>query len=385
MQPKHNQSSALQTNALVSFDIPESSGGIYRLSGRLDTSGTARVWGMTKSALGREAGAQVTLDASDLTYCDASGISLLLELRRLQESSGGSLDIRGLADEHQRLFDQFDPNEFQGECSEEPVEKSGIAELGAATAKIGNDLREMVEFMGEMLKTFLFVLRHPRSLRWREVLLVLETAGVNALPIVMLIGFIIGLVMAFQAAMPMRQFGVEIYVADLVSLSLIRELGPLMTGIVIAGRSGSAFAAEIGTMRINEEIDALTTMGINPVRYLVVSRTLAATIATPLLSLFSCLSGILGGALVLISLGYPVVAYFNRVVASTSLIDLSSGLFKATVFGMLVAGVGCLRGLQTGNGSGAVGASTTSAVVSGIVLIAITDGIFSVIFYIIGI
>src|SRR5204862_2780630 len=137
---------------------------------------------------------------------------------------------------------------------------------------------------------------HPRGVRWRDALLVAENAGVNAVPIIALICFLIGLIMAFQSAIPMRQFGADIYVADLVALSMLRELGPLMTAIILAGRSGSAFAAELGTMKVNEEIDALTTMGLDPVRFLVVTRVLAAVCITPLLTLFANIPGLLGGA-----------------------------------------------------------------------------------------
>jgi len=156
-------------------------------------------------------------------------------------------------------------------------------------------MREMVTFVGELTVALGYALLHPRSIRRRDFGVAAETAAVNSLPIVLLIGFIIGLVMAFQAAVPMRQFGVEIFVADLVALSMLRELGPLMTAVILAGRSGSAFAAELGTMRINEEINALTTMGIDPVRFLVVVRVLAVVLLMPLLVLFADLVGLIGG------------------------------------------------------------------------------------------
>jgi phospholipid/cholesterol/gamma-HCH transport system permease protein len=216
-------------------------------------------------------------------------------------------------------------------------------------------------------------------------LLAAENAGVNALPIVALISFLIGLIMAFQSAIPMSQFGAEIYVADLVALSMLRELGPLMTAIILAGRSGSAFAAELGTMKVNEEIDALTTMGLDPVRFLVVTRVIAAVVMMPLLTLFSNLMGLAGGAIVFLSFDFPLVTYVQEVLSAVKMGDLLSGLAKAFVFGILVAGIGCLRGLQTRTGASAVGLSTTRAVVSGIVLIVLADGVFSVVFYYLGI
>jgi phospholipid/cholesterol/gamma-HCH transport system permease protein len=195
----------------------------------------------------------------------------------------------------------------------------------------------------------------------------------------------VGLIIAFQAAMPMGQFGAEIFVADLIALGMLRELGPLMTAIVLAGRSASAFAAELGTMKVNEEIDALSTMGLDPVRFLVVTRVLAALVMTPLLTIFANLVGLIGGAVVLLSLGFPLVTYTNRVLAAVDYVDLASGLCKAFVFGILIAAIGCLRGLQTGTGARAVGESTTRAVVSGIVLIVVVDGVFAVVYHYLGI
>jgi phospholipid/cholesterol/gamma-HCH transport system permease protein len=183
----------------------------------------------------------------------------------------------------------------------------------------------------------------------------------------------------------MQRFGAEIYVADLLVISMLRELGPLMAAILLAARSGSAFAAEIGTMKVNEEVDALTTMGLEPVRFLIVPRVIAALAMTPIVALLTNFFGLLGGAVVMRSIGFPWVTFMNRIADAGTVTDLTSGLVKAFVFGVIVASVGCLRGLGTGKGAGAVGESTTSSVVTCIVLIGITDGIFAVIFYVIGI
>jgi phospholipid/cholesterol/gamma-HCH transport system permease protein len=243
----------------------------------------------------------------------------------------------------------------------------------------------LVGFTGELALALAQALRHPRSLRWAEVWLVTEKAGVNALPIVALICFLIGLIMAFQATIPMRQFGVEIYVANLTALSMLRELGPLMTALILTGRTSSAFAAELGTMKINEEIDALTTMGLAPVSFLVVTRVLAVLIVLPLLSLFANLMGLVGGATVLLSLGYPLVTYVRQVLSAVDLVDLTGGLAKTLVFALIVSGVGCLHGLNTRSGASAVGDAATRAVVTGIILIVIADGVFSVVYYYLGI
>jgi phospholipid/cholesterol/gamma-HCH transport system permease protein len=199
---------------------------------------------------------------------------------------------------------------------------------------------------------------------------------------------LMGLIMAFQSALLLREFGVEIYVANLVGKSMVRELGPLMTTILLAGRTGSAFAAELGSMKINEELDALSTMGLDPLRFLVVPRVLGAVLVTPLLTVFAILCGIIGGAVVLVSFGYPLVAYVNQLlsgVGGINLTDFLGGMVKATVFGILVAAIGCLRGLQTESGASAVGISATRAVVSGIVLIVLADGAFAVLYYLLNV
>ena len=190
-----------------------------------------------------------------------------------------------------------------------------------------------------------------------------------------------GIIIAFQSAVPMQQYGAELFVADLVGLAILRELGPLMTAILLAGRSGAAFAAEIGTMKVNEELNALTTMGLDPVRFLVVTRILAAVLMVPLLTLFADMLGILGGALTMISFNIPILTYLREVDSLVDIKDLWAGLAKAPVFALLIAGVGCLRGLQTQTGASAVGISATRAVVSGIILIVVVDGIFAFIYY----
>ncbi len=244
------------------------------------------------------------------------------------------------------------------------------------------DVYTFIAFFGELCWFFGTSLIRPGRVRWDETLRVAEQAGVNALPIVALISFIVGLVMAFQSAIPMKMFGAEIYVANLIGLAMVRELGPLMTAIVLAGRSASAFAAEIGTMKINEEIDALSIMGLEPVRFLILPRVIASTLMTPLLTIFAILVGILGGAVVILSLGHPFSAYYNQVVGFVSWGDFAGGMIKCFVFGVLIAATGCIRGYQTRQGPSAVGEAATRAVVSSIILVAVFDGIFSIVYYV---
>jgi phospholipid/cholesterol/gamma-HCH transport system permease protein len=209
--------------------------------------------------------------------------------------------------------------------------------------------------------------------------------GVDALPIVTLISVLLGMILAFQSAVPMRRFGAEIFVADLIGISMVRELGPLMTAILLAGRTGAAFAAEIGTMHVNQEVDALTTMGLDPVRFLVTPRILAAVLMTPLLTLFAMLVGMLGGALTMQSFSVPLVTFLKEVDSAVTTTDFIAGFVKAFFFAILIAGVGCLRGLETGAGASAVGDSATRAVVSGIILLVVVDGIFAVVYFVLDI
>jgi phospholipid/cholesterol/gamma-HCH transport system permease protein len=324
------------------------------------------------------------VEAAGVSYCDGAGIAMLVDFRRTAAKGAFEVEIRQLPADYSQLLEVFDPSEFVDTACAKPKPACLPEEVGRAAVGLLHDMRQLISFIGELTAALAAAVRHPRHVRWRDALLAAENTGVNALPIVALISFLIGLIMAFQSAIPMRQFGAEIFVADLVALSMLRELGPLMTAILLAGRSGSAFAAEIGTMKVNEEIDALTTMGLDPVRFLVVTRVVAAVVMTPLLTLFANLMGLIGGAVVFRSLDFPLVTYVHEALSALHLRDLLGGLVKSVVFGILVAAVGCLRGLQTKTGASAVGLSTTRAVVSGILLIVLADGLFSVIYYHLG-
>jgi phospholipid/cholesterol/gamma-HCH transport system permease protein len=355
------------------------------LTGSLNSQSTGLIWRQALQALGQAGGGHVVLDASQVSYCDGSGIGLLFALRRQQQAVGGETEIRGLAPEFQQLLDLYDPAQF-GRPGEAPTPRIGaIEEIGRKTVGVFTDMGALITFSGELVVALLAALRHPGRVRWRDALMVAEATGVNALPIISLLGFMIGLILAFQSAIPMRQFGADVFVANLVGAAHIRELGPLITAIIIAGRSGSAFAAELGTMKVREEIDALTTMGLDPVRFLVVTRVIAAVCMIPILTTFADLFGLIGGAVVYSNLGFSLAAYMTQLRSSVSYGDLLGGLFKSLAFGVLVAGIGCLRGLQTKTGASAVGDSATRSVVSGIILIILTDAVFAVVFFYLGI
>ncbi len=359
-----------------------------RLSGTLDIGAVEQAWGPLRErvrVLAREAGDGVLrVDVSGVEFCDGAGAALLHALQQDAAVSGASLEFDGAGHiiEEQlvpyRELEEVTPMRGDG--------RSGWRDRAVeAVGQVGRAGWEQMAFIGELGRALARALWHPRQVRWSDTLRVAEAAGFRALPIVSLIAFLLGVILAFQSAIAMRQFGGEIFVANLVAVSLFRELGPLMMAILLAGRSGAAFAAEIGTMKVNEEINALQTMALDPVRFLVVPKVLAGILVAPLLALYANLIGLLGAGLVLQGFGIPWVAFFNQVTGAVSLSDLFSGLFKAAVFGLLVASVGCLRGLQTGNGAAAVGSSTTSAVVTAIILIVVFDGLFAVLFYHLGV
>ncbi|TVQ97739.1 MAG: STAS domain-containing protein [Desulfovibrionales bacterium] len=350
------------------------------LSGRLDVRNTGELWRRLHRVAGKSGPILLRLNVSKLEYVDASGLALFTELEEVLRSKGGKLELVGMRLELRRALDQF---LVQSRAVAVPRSHGNILErIGRGTQRFFHDVRDLVGFVGLFASGFGQALRRPTSIRWRDFWLNCETVGANAVLIIMLIGFLMGLIISFQSAMPLRMFGAEIYVARLLGLSMVRELGPLVTAIILAGRSGASFAAELGTMKINEELNALNTMGLDPVRLLVVPRMLAAMCMTPLLTMVFILFSLVGGAVVMLSLGYPLVSYINQVTLSVGVGDLVNGLFKSLVFSVLVGGIGCVRGLQTGQGAWAVGAATTSAVVSGIVLIAVMDGIFAVLYYV---
>ena len=361
---------------------PEAGGfATIALSGRLDAYSVGPLWAQAHAALRANARAPVVVDCSRVEYCDGAGVALLVDLLRQARPAGAEVEIRGLADRFRKLLDQFDPKALAAGGPALAPRPPFLERVGRAGVRLYQDLYALVAFLGEAAAAIAYAVRHPRGIRWGDALRIAEEAGVNALPIVALIGFLMGVILAFQSAVAMKPFGAELFVANLLSLALLRELGPLMTAILLAGRSGAAFAAEIGTMKVNQEVDALTTMGLDPVRFLVVTRVLAATAMTVPLVVFADLIGLIGGALVMLTFDIPLLAYYKQAVSFTQVGDFIGGLAKSVVFGLLIAGVGCLRGLQTETGAAAVGISATSAVVSGIVLIVFVDGIFAVLFF----
>ena len=368
--------------ALAINDLPDGRR-VLALDGRLDSNTVRAVWSDAHRALDDAPGRPVTVDAAKVDYCDGAGVALLIDL--IAQERAAPVEIANLKPAFELLLKQFDPKRVAKDIDPEVKRRPAIEEIGRAAAAVWKDIAEQITFIGELSAALFHALLRPHTVRWRDVWRVCERVGVDALPIVALISFLLGMILAFQSAVPMKRFGAEIFVADLIGLSMLRELGPLMTAILLAGRSGAAFAAEIGTMRVNQEVDAITTMGLDPVRFLVTPRVIAALLMTPLLVLFSMLLGLIGGAITMTSFSIPVVTFMKEVESAVSFTDFMAGFVKSFVFAILIAGIGCLRGLQTAAGASAVGESATRAVVSGIILLVVVDGIFAVAFYILNI
>jgi phospholipid/cholesterol/gamma-HCH transport system permease protein len=320
----------------------------------------------------------LTVDIGKVFYVDDFGALVLTELRDLVTGADGRFDLQNASAETLSIINLGVPPDKKIIPKQRPP--NVFVRLGDATLKIVTDVKYLVSFVGSVLLSLAYVILHPKSLRTDDTVMCMQKTGVDALPIVVLISFLLGLIMAFMSAAQLQQFGANIYVASLVSLAMVRELGPIMTAIIVAGRSGSAFAAEIGTMQVSEEVDALFTMGFNPTRFLVVPKIIASIIVVPFLTLFSDLFAIFGGLLVGVAmLDLTANAFITQTIKTLTIFDVFWGLFKSAIFALLIAWIGCLRGFQVRGGAASVGQGTTSAVVSSIFLIILSDSILAVI------
>jgi phospholipid/cholesterol/gamma-HCH transport system permease protein len=353
---------------------------IVALSGRVDTPAAAAMWpGLMAEA--RKPGGGLVLDLSGVEAVDTTGATLLLTA----ESAGPDGRIEGASPGVIAVLDRVRaalaaPRPKPVAYRFAPLSGIGRRAVGAVRNGV-----ESVAFLGEGLVVLLGTLVHPGRLRGRELLRHLDEAGTRAFGLALLLGSLLGVILAFQSAIPLRQFGAEIFVPNLVGISLLRELGPLMAGVVLAGRTGSAYAAELGTMTVNEEVAALRIMGIDPMALLVLPRVLAGMLVMPVLSLLLTLAGLAGMAMIMGLLGFQLSTVGQQLAGALSLRDLLGGLFKAAAFGLAIAIIGCRAGLGAGRGPRAVGDAATAAVVGGIVAIVLLDGGFAVLYERLGI
>lgn len=355
------------------------------LRGALDAQTMGGLWRQLEARLTPLPVEALEVDAAGLQLDGAGGLALLRYLK-----VGGftprasSVTVRGLSEDLDELLRQIAEEGLETPPTGRRPTPSLPEEIGAATRGFVRDLREQVAFLGAMAAELAGAIVHPGRLRGKEVKRLVIAAGVNALPIVSLLSLLIGLMVGFESAGPLSQFGAEILIANMVGFGSVRELGPMMTAIMLAGRSGAAFAAELGTMKVNEELAALTTMGLDPLRFLALQRVAAGTILTPLLTVFTMFAGMVGGSLVMLPFGFSMPEIYHQMATQVGLPDIAYGLGKSVVFGAIFSAVGCLRGFQTGLGPIAVGVSATRAVVTSILLIILADTVFAAVHYLLG-
>lgn len=352
------------------------------LQGRLDAKTTVSCWNILEQRLRAAKLETLEVDASGLRFCDGAGLALLRYLNMGRMTPQATVSVVGMEADLEKLFRGFTSEDYEAFRPASRMKCRSLPdEVGNWVRQVTSDLREQVEFCGGVMANLPAALFDRKRMRWAEVRRVFELAGANAVPIISLISVLVGLIIAFEAIQPLAQFGAQIYVVNMIGLLMVRELGPLLAAIILAGRSGSAFAAEIGTMKVNEELNALETLGLDPIRFLVVQRITAGILLTPLLTFYATFMGVVGGVLVTLSLGFQLTLILHQLTTSVHLTDVAFGAAKGVVFGAIVSAVGCLRGLQTQQGPSAVGISTTRAVVTSILLIVIADAVFSILFF----
>jgi phospholipid/cholesterol/gamma-HCH transport system permease protein len=327
------------------------------------------------------AAAQVVFDTRGLGAWDSSLLSFLIKLSDFCRTKSIPVSDKGLPEGVARLLDLASAVPEKKDARREKDRRSFLAGVGESAVEAGKSTGEMLSFIGEAFLAFVRLLRGKARCRRSDLFLLIQECGAQALPIVSLISVLVGLILAFVGAVQLKLFGAQIYVADLVGIGMAREMGAMMTAIVMAGRTGAAFAAQLGTMEVNEEIDALKTLGISPMEFLVLPRMLALVLMLPLLCLYANMMGILGGGIIGVGmLDISPMEYFNETLSALNLTQFAAGLIKSGVFGMLVALSGCLRGMQCGRSASAVGEAATSAVVTAIVSIIVSDSILTVIY-----
>ena len=348
---------------------------------RLDVSNASQLTKEFNTLLRTHKPDSLVIDLDKLIYLDDYGVSVLVGLKKAMGNRRGNFSLANISEQVNEILTMHRFNELgQQPTSVLKTSQHFFTNLGSSTFNIGSEIRFMLMFLGDTCFSLLTFLRHPGSLRFNDTVENMKRVGLDALPIVGLISFLLGLIMAFMSSVQLQQFGANIYVASLVSISMTRELGPIMTAIIVAGRSGSSFAAEIGTMKISEEVDALSTMNINPNFFLVLPRMFAAFLVMPVLTLFSDLFAIAGGLLVGVTmLDLTVSGYTNQTINSLTFFDVFWGVFKSGIFAILISWTGCLKGFQVRGGAAGVGKATTSAVVTSIFLIVMSDSLLVVI------
>jgi phospholipid/cholesterol/gamma-HCH transport system permease protein len=329
---------------------------------------------------------RILFKTENLTGWDSMLLTFLIRVRTLASINNITVEEDNLPEGVQRLLALASAVPERKWKKKEPARIPVLERFGESALVFWRSLLDMTDFIGSASIAFMRLVTGKARFRRSDLLLIIQQCGAQALPIVSLISILVGLILAFIGAIQLKVFGAQIYVASLVGIGMVRALAAIMTGIIMAGRTGASFAAQLGTMQVNEEIDALRTLGISPMEFLVLPRMLALFLMMPLLSLYADLMGILGGLIIGVSmLDLNFMEYYNKTSESVHLNDFWVGLFSAAVFGVLVALAGCLRGMQSGRSASAVGEATTSAVVTSIVSIVVAMAVITVVCHVLNI
>jgi phospholipid/cholesterol/gamma-HCH transport system permease protein len=355
---------------------------LLHIEGQLALSQGAGLWAeLRRYTDPAVSGQTLDFEMSQVDSIDGGAMALLVQLRADLHRRGVSSEFVVASPRVQELI-----RLYRGDIKVGPRKrrraKGTLEQLGEATFRVFAEIKQVLAFFGSLLIAAGGVVRNPRSANWGELLPTMERTGADAVVIVVLINFLVGFVMAFQAAVQLKQFGANILVADLVGLSITRELGPLMTAIILCGRSGAAFASELGSMKVSEEIDALRTMGFGPMGFLVLPRAIALMLVLPILTLLADVMGMAGGLVVgLSTLDLSFVGYFKETQRALALWDVFSGVLKSIVFALVIVLIACQQGLATTGGAEGVGRRTTSAVVSTLFALILVDAGFTLLFF----
>lgn len=352
------------------------------IEGRIAFLDTAKIWNeLSRRVQSVAKGEEMDFEMSGLKSIDGGTIALLVHLRAELKLRGVKSKFIGARDRIQEIIHLYHGDEKPIRRKRRRPE-SGLAQIGRTTMMFIAGVKGVLGFFGDALLAVIGLLKEPRTANWKEVPHTMERTGVDAVPIVILINFLVGLSMAYQGSVQLKQFGANIFVADLVGLAITRELGPLMTAIIVCGRSGAAFAAELGSMRVSEEIDALRTMGFGPIRYLVLPRVVALMLVVPALTLLGDLMGILGGLTVgLLSLDLTVAGYVHESQKAIAVWDVYSGLLKSVAYALAISLISCQQGFAAEGGAEGVGKRTTQSVVASLFALILIDALFTVFFH----
>jgi phospholipid/cholesterol/gamma-HCH transport system permease protein len=354
-------------------------GDVLRFAGDLRMHDAAEIWRDTRRETA-SATRSIVFDLSGVEAADGSVIALLVDHRAALASRGVTAELVGANERVETIVKLYAGHEGETRPKKRKPE-STVAQVGRVTLDVVEEAKAILAFFGSMVLAAITLVRHPRAGHWKEVAPLCEKTGADAVPIVLLINFLVGFVMAFQSARQLKMFGANIYVADLVGISLTRELAPLMTAIIVCGRSGAAFAAELGSMKVNEEIDALRTLGLTPFGWLVVPRVVALVLVVPVLTLIADFVGIGGGLLVgILNLDLTPNGYLIETIHAVKGWDIVTGLIKSVAFSLTIALIACQQGFAASGGAEGVGKRTTSTVVTSLFAIVVIDALFTMIF-----